>query len=195
MAFQTSADFFGKIRRLGFKCSWWHPRQANDAVASEPSIFSENHDYKRVFSCRGEHVCTYILGSRGAWWQKTTNRQTETDTETDTDKDTPRHSHRHRQTHTNTYTDTHRHTQRHPHPHTDTHTHTHNDLAYKSAAVYVEHAFARPMLASYYSLLRAKRAFWSVQCADFLYIYIYIYVYIFQAVRRAVNVLNVSTCI
>ena len=29
-----------------FKCSWWHPRQANDAVASEPSIFSENHYYK-----------------------------------------------------------------------------------------------------------------------------------------------------
>ena len=25
--------------------------------------------------------------------------------------------------------------------------------------------------------------------------YIYIYIYIFQAVRRAVNVLNVSTCI
>ena len=35
------------------------------------------------------------------------------------------------------------------------------------------------------SLLRAKRAFWSVQCTDFLY----------QAVRRAVNILNVSTCI
>ena len=34
MAFQHSADSFG-IRRLGFKCSWWHPRQANDAVASE----------------------------------------------------------------------------------------------------------------------------------------------------------------
>ena len=28
-----------------------------------------------------------------------------------------------------------------------------------------------------------------------IYIYIYNYVYIFQAVRRAVNVLNVSTCI
>ena len=28
-----------------------------------------------------------------------------------------------------------------------------------------------------------------------LYIYIYIYVCVFQAVRRAVNVLNVSTCI
>ena len=30
---------------------------------------------------------------------------------------------------------------------------------------------------------------------DFFYIYIYIYICIFQAVRRAVNVLNVSTCI
>ena len=29
----------------------------------------------------------------------------------------------------------------------------------------------------------------------YIYIYIYNYVYIFQAVRRAVNVLNVSTCI
>ena len=48
MAFQTSAGSFG-IRRLGFKCGWWHPRQANDAVASEPSIFSENHDYKSFF--------------------------------------------------------------------------------------------------------------------------------------------------
>ena len=45
MAFQPSVDSFG-IRRLGFKCSWWQPRQANDAVAFEPSIFSENHDYK-----------------------------------------------------------------------------------------------------------------------------------------------------
>ena len=44
-------------------------------------------------------------------------------------------------------------------------------------------------------LLRAKRAFWSVQCADFLYIYICLYIIIFQTVRRAVNVLNVSTCI
>ena len=45
MAFQLSADSFG-ICRLGFKCSWWLQRQANDAVASEGSIFSENHDYK-----------------------------------------------------------------------------------------------------------------------------------------------------
>ena len=45
MAFQLSADSFG-IRRLGFKCSWWHWRQSYDAVASEPSIFSENHNYR-----------------------------------------------------------------------------------------------------------------------------------------------------
>ena len=61
-----------------FKCSWWHPRQANDAVASEPSICSENQDYTRFFPCRGEHVRTYISGSRCAWWQKTTNRYTHT---------------------------------------------------------------------------------------------------------------------
>ena len=48
MAFQPSADSFG-IRCLEFKCSSWQPRQANDAVASEPSIFSENHNYK-IFS-------------------------------------------------------------------------------------------------------------------------------------------------
>ena len=45
MAFQPSADSFG-IRHFGFKCSWWHRRQANDAVVSEGSIFSEKHDYK-----------------------------------------------------------------------------------------------------------------------------------------------------
>ena len=47
MAFQPSGDSFG-IRHLGFKCSWCQ-KQANDAVASEPSIFSENHDYKSFF--------------------------------------------------------------------------------------------------------------------------------------------------
>ena len=56
MAFQPSADSFG-IRRLGFKCSWWHPRQANYAVASEPSIFSKNHDYKSFFRVA---VNTYV---------------------------------------------------------------------------------------------------------------------------------------
>ena len=44
MAFQPSPGSFG-IRHLGFKCSCWHPRQANDALASESSIFSENHNY------------------------------------------------------------------------------------------------------------------------------------------------------
>ena len=75
MAFQPSVDSFD-IRLLVFKCSWWHPRQANDAVVSERSIFSENHDYIKVFPCRCEPVCTYISGSRCAWWQKTTNRHT-----------------------------------------------------------------------------------------------------------------------
>ena len=58
MAFQPSADSFG-IRRLGFKYSWWHPRQANDAVASERSIFSENHYFFRVA------VNTYVPIFRG----------------------------------------------------------------------------------------------------------------------------------
>ena len=40
MAFQPSVDSFG-IRRLGFKCSWWHPRQANDAVVSEPAFLAK----------------------------------------------------------------------------------------------------------------------------------------------------------
>ena len=56
MAFQSSADSFG-IRCFGLNCSWWHPRQANDAVASEPSIFSENHDYKVFFRV---DVNTYV---------------------------------------------------------------------------------------------------------------------------------------
>ena len=77
MAFQPSADFFG-IRCLGFKCSWWHQRQVNDAVASERSIFSESHDYK---SFSGVTMNTYIPILRGlyrcTWWQKTTNRHTD----------------------------------------------------------------------------------------------------------------------
>ena len=56
MAFQPSADSCG-ICRLWFRCSWWNPRQANDALASEPSIFSENHDYKGFFRVA---VNTYI---------------------------------------------------------------------------------------------------------------------------------------
>ena len=61
MSFQPSADSFG-IRLLGLRCSWWHLRQANDAVASEQSIFSENHDYKRFFRVT---VNTYVPIFRG----------------------------------------------------------------------------------------------------------------------------------
>ena len=61
MAFQPSVDSFG-IHRLGFMCSWWHRRQVNDAVASEPSIFSKNHDYKVFFRVA---VNTYVPIFRG----------------------------------------------------------------------------------------------------------------------------------
>ena len=82
MALQPSADSFG-IRHLGLKCSWWHPRQANDAVASETSIFSENHDYKVFFRVA---VNTYVpifrgLDARGGK-KKKTNRHTHTHTRT-----------------------------------------------------------------------------------------------------------------
>ena len=50
------------FRRLGFKCSSWHPRQSNDALASEPSIFSEHHNYKRFFRVA---VNTYLPIFRG----------------------------------------------------------------------------------------------------------------------------------
>ena len=53
MAFQPSADSFG-IRRLGFKCSWWHRRQANDTIASELAI---NQNYKSFFRVA---VNTYV---------------------------------------------------------------------------------------------------------------------------------------
>ena len=81
MTFQPSADSFG-IRRLGFKCSWWHPRQANDVVASESSIFSENHNSKSFFRVA---VNTYIpifqsLDARGG--RKLMNRHTHTHTHT-----------------------------------------------------------------------------------------------------------------
>ena len=35
-----------EFRLFGLRCSSWHSRQANDAVASERSIFSENQGYK-----------------------------------------------------------------------------------------------------------------------------------------------------
>ena len=80
MAFQPSADSFG-IRRLGFKCSWWHPRQANDAVVAEPSIFSENHDliYKSYFRVA---VNTYVPIFRGL--DARGGRKLRTDTHTHT---------------------------------------------------------------------------------------------------------------
>ena len=83
MAFQPSADSFG-IRCLGFKCSWWHPRQANDAVASEPSILAKI----TIINVFCVAVNTYIpifrdLDARGG-------RKLQTDT----------------QTHTHTYTHT-----------------------------------------------------------------------------------------
>ena len=78
MAFQPSADSFG-IRRSGFKCSWWHPKQANDAVASEPSIFSENHDYKRFFRVA---VNTYVSIFRGLDARGGRKQRTDTHTHT-----------------------------------------------------------------------------------------------------------------
>ena len=91
MALQPSADSFG-IRRLGFKCIWWH---RNQAVASEQSIFRENHDYKS-FSCVA--VNTYVpifrifrgLDARGG-------RKLQTETHTHT------HTHTHIHTHTHTH--------------------------------------------------------------------------------------------
>ena len=58
-------------------------KQMTPAVASERSIFSENHDYNtyiKSFPCRGEHVRSYISGYRCTRWQKTTNRHTHTHT-------------------------------------------------------------------------------------------------------------------
>ena len=45
MSYPRCADSVG-IRILGLRCSWWHSSQANDAVSSERSVFSENQDYK-----------------------------------------------------------------------------------------------------------------------------------------------------
>ena len=49
------ADSVG-IRLLELMCSCWHPRQTNEAVASERSIF------RSFISCRGEPIHTYISG-------------------------------------------------------------------------------------------------------------------------------------
>ena len=69
MSCPRCADSVG-IRILGLGCSWWHSRQANDAVVSEQSIFNENQDYK-FFCVAVNTVRTYISESRCAWWQKT----------------------------------------------------------------------------------------------------------------------------
>ena len=82
MAFQPSVDSFG-IRRLGFKCSWWLQRQANDAVVSEGSIFSENHDYKSFFRVA---VNTYVPIFRGLYARG--GRKLRTDIHTHTHSDT-----------------------------------------------------------------------------------------------------------
>ena len=81
MAFQPSAYSFG-IRRLGFKRS----RQANDDVASEQSIFSENHGYKSFFHVA---VNTYVPIFWGL--DACGGRKLQTDTNT--------HTHTHTHTH------------------------------------------------------------------------------------------------
>ena len=73
MYFQPSADSFG-IRILGGRYSWWHSRQANDAVASQRSIFSENQDLKSFFGVA----------------LKTTNRETGRRTDTRDNYSNPR---------------------------------------------------------------------------------------------------------
>ena len=75
MDFQPSADFFG-ICRLGFKCSWWHSRQANDAVASEQSIFSEIHDYKSFSVSRWTRTCTVGVKKKFPHSIRTTGKKT-----------------------------------------------------------------------------------------------------------------------
>ena len=63
-----------------------YSRQANDAVASEQSIFSENHDYKSFFRVA---VNTYVPIFRGL--DARGGRKLRTDTHT--------HTHTHSQTH------------------------------------------------------------------------------------------------
>ena len=50
------------IRILGLRSSKWHSRKENDAVASERSIFSENHNFKSFFRVA---VNTYVPIFRG----------------------------------------------------------------------------------------------------------------------------------
>ena len=72
------------IAQERFKNSGVRSKQMTPAVASERSIFSENHDYNtyiKSFPRRGEHVRTYISGYRCTQWQKL---RTDTHTHTHT---------------------------------------------------------------------------------------------------------------
>ena len=81
MSFQISADSFG-IRILGLRCSWWHSRQSNDAVASERRIFSENQDYKVFFRVAVNPFIPIFrsLDACGGRKLRKTDRQTDTHT-------------------------------------------------------------------------------------------------------------------
>ena len=48
MSCPRCTDFVG-IRLLGLRCSWWYSRQANEAIVSERTIFSENKGYNSFF--------------------------------------------------------------------------------------------------------------------------------------------------
>ena len=138
MSCQPSTDSFG-IHLLGFKCSWWHLWQANDAGASERSILSKKHDYNCFFSVAVNMlvpICwdLHVHGGR----------------KSQTDRHTHARTHAHTLTglllfflrcgeHVGTYilgptcawwqkitdrqTDTHTHARTHAHTHTHTHTH------------------------------------------------------------------------
>ena len=84
MTIQPSTDSFG-LCLLGLRCSWWHSRQANDALASEQSLFSENQDYKSCFPVR-----TYGLDARGGRKQRT-----DTHARTHARTHAPTHAHSH----------------------------------------------------------------------------------------------------
>ena len=59
----TLVLFSFSIRLLGvFKCSWWHPRQANDAAASELNILGKNHNCNFFLRCMNLLVHTYYFG-------------------------------------------------------------------------------------------------------------------------------------
>ena len=89
MASQPTGDSFG-ICRLGFKCSWWHWRQAYYAVASERSIVSENHNYK---SFSRVAMNTYIPIFRGLDARGGRKLRTDTQTHTRDNYSNPRCAH------------------------------------------------------------------------------------------------------